>query len=110
MLPVEHLCLLIIFHFVGDFLLQSDEMAIKKSSNNKWLLIHGCMYGWLFIYFGILFAVVNTVAHLITDYFSSRATSMLYKAGQRHWFFVVIGLDQMIHLLTLVISYHYIVK
>src|SRR4051812_6679636 len=98
--------LLIWFHFVSDFLLQTDSMALNKSSSNKWLVLHVLVYGIPFhIFFGWKYALFNVVAHFVTDYCTSRATTKLYKAGQRHWFFVVIGLDQAIHMTCLLLSY-----
>jgi hypothetical protein len=41
------------------------------------------------------------IMHFITDAITSRTTSYLWQKGERHWFFVVIGLDQAIHMTTL---------
>lgn len=65
-------------HFVGDFLLQSDVMAKNKSSSNKWLLFHGVVYGAPLIVFGIWYYVVNVILHIMVDFFTSRATSILW--------------------------------
>lgn len=91
-------------HFVADFVLQSDVMAQRKSTSNKWLTIHIAMYSAPFVLFGPLYALVNGVAHWLTDYVSSRATTRLWKAGERHWFFVVIGADQFVHVACLVVT------
>ncbi len=88
-------------HFIADFLLQTDKMAINKSTNNKWLLIHIAVYSSVLLVFGIKYALINGMAHLVTDYFTSRATSYLWKKEKRHWFFAVIGLDQALHLTVL---------
>lgn len=96
--------ILIWLHFLGDFILQTNKMAINKSKDNKYLLLHCTVYTIPLFWFGWVFALINGVAHFITDYFTSRATSHLHSKGERHWFFVVIGLDQAIHITTLVVT------
>lgn len=101
-------------HFVADFIMQSDKVAGAKSSSNRVLLFHVWFYSIPFVPFafyylgierGMAFVLVNLVAHFVTDYITSRMTSKLYKAGERHWFFVVIGADQAIHMTTLVLTF-----
>ena len=99
-----NILVLIWLHFIGDFILQTDSMAINKSKSNKYLSLHCAIYSMPFLYFGWKFALVNGLAHFVTDWFTSRITSKLYNEGKRHWFFVVIGLDQSIHMSTLVLS------
>lgn len=107
---------LIVVHFVADFVLQSDTMAKNKSKSSKWLGIHILCYmgplllfcfslGWIG---GLLFTLVNGAAHFATDYVTSRITSRLWAKGDVHNFFVVIGLDQSFHMITLVTSYLWI--
>ena len=114
--------LILVFHFVGDFLCQSDKMAMNKSTSNSYLTLHVLIYTAVI---GVLpFAVyavsdimiywywvaINGVLHWITDYFTSRLTSYLYKKEMRHWFFVAIGFDQLIHYACLLFSYQLITQ
>jgi len=101
-------------HFVADFVLQSHWMASNKSSSNIPLLAHIGVYSLtltiacllLFDWqAALLFGLINGVMHFITDYFTSRLTSKLWKAERVHDFFVVIGLDQFIHSATLGITF-----
>lgn len=89
-------------HFVGDFIMQTDKMAINKSKSNRWLTIHVVAYSLPFLLFGWRYALVNFGLHWATDFLSSRVTSALWKAEKRHWFFVVIGFDQAIHMTCLI--------
>lgn len=132
--------LLLTAHFIGDFLCQSDWMAINKSKRWDALTVHvmtytsvvmvilairaGITYGWhdnhasivILMFCGITFA-----AHFITDAVTSRITSKLwffqpygesnmwrYKGGNRHWFFVVIGFDQLLHAYQLILTWQWL--
>ena len=98
-------------HFLADFILQTDKVAINKSKSNAILLQHVLIYALPFSLLGFFiktspeWLLFNMVAHFITDYFTSRTCSYLWKNEQRHWFFVVIGLDQAIHMTCLMLSY-----
>lgn len=92
-------------HWVSDFVLQSDTMAKNKSSSVKWLSAHVVVYSVPFlVIFGWKYAVINGILHWIVDFFTSKATTYLWQKEQRHWFFVVVGLDQAIHATCLLMT------
>ena len=99
------LVILIWMHFIADFVFQTDKVAINKSKCNKTLLWHVSLYSIPFFWFGGAFAVTNAIAHFLTDFVTARATSWLWQNEQRHWFFVVVGFDQAIHVTTLFVTY-----
>ncbi len=96
-------------HWIADFVLQTHWQASNKSKNLIALGRHVGIYtitlcfgaGILFGPFGIGFALVNGALHFATDFFTSKWTSALYAKQDWHNFFVVVGLDQLIHQTTL---------
>lgn len=101
---MTNILLVIWIHFVADFIFQTDKMALNKSTSNKWLLSHVSVYTIPLLWFGWKFALINGAAHFATDFCTSRWTSALWKKQKRHEFFIVIGLDQAIHMTTLILT------
>lgn len=118
--------LFIIFvHWVSDFVLQTQHISTRKSSSNYYLTMHVVIYsfatilGWSLVLplLGIrlssgpvwLAFLLIFVTHWITDYFTSRRTNKLYKEEKYHDFFVVIGFDQVLHYVQLLLIFNYII-
>lgn len=98
--------MLLILHFISDFILQSDYVARNKSKDNKILLRHVFIYSVPFIIFiSPLYGAINGTIHFGIDYVTSRLTGKLWASGKTHWFFVVIGFDQLLHVLSLIWTY-----
>ena len=104
-------------HFVGDFVLQTHWMAQNKSRDNEALLVHVLVYticlcfgaAGAFLLTGNHLAVMawiglNFALHFATDWVTSRWTSKLWAAQRWHDFFVAVGLDQLIHYVTLLLT------
>jgi hypothetical protein len=119
---------LIIIHFVADWLLQSDKMAINKSKSVYWLTIHVLVYTVILLLGTIIinwtplsaqpvlvlnailsYVVLNSTLHWATDFFTSKINAWIFQKGEkhRHWFFVCIGADQVIHYTCLLLTYEY---
>ena len=110
-------------HWIADFVFQLDRMARNKSKDNNALMSHIRWYtfilflGSLLLFKGDfvlagLFAVVNGIVHYYVDYVTSRMTSKLHAEGKMGsdkfpilGFFAIIGLDQAIHMSTLMTTY-----
>jgi hypothetical protein len=105
---VDIFLILIWMHFICDFVLQDDKTALNKSSSNIVLFRHVLIYSAPFLVFGLAFAAITAALHFVTDYFTSRVTKKLWQEGKRHWFFVVIGVDQALHMSALIITYEWL--
>jgi hypothetical protein len=111
-ISLELVVLILVGHWMADFIGQTDQMAKNKSTSNAY---HVIVYGLIMLSFiGVTtrsipweWVAVNTLAHGATDYVTSRVSSRLWRAGEVHWFFVVVGFDQMIHFITLFVTAAY---
>lgn len=121
---------LLFSHWVSDFVLQSHWMATNKSKNLLALAAHVATYtaafGFIMLTLGVVLAGtphwglaimalmspvqffswvgLNGLLHLATDFFTSKVTSSLWTKGDYHNFFVVVGLDQLIHYSCLILT------
>jgi hypothetical protein len=105
-------------HFVGDFVFQSDWMAVNKSKSYSILAMHVITYTLTLLISLIpielpgtlAWVAINGVVHYIQDAITSRINAKLWAAGQRHWFFVGIGADQLLHYITLFVTASWILS
>lgn len=119
-IDVGIMIVLLAAHWLADFVFQTDEMAVNKSSSNMWLGKHIgiyslVMFGLLCLlvpvsgpFFGrqlALYVIYNGCWHFVTDYITSRMTSYYWKKEERHKFFVTIGFDQLVHAVTLIVTW-----
>lgn len=107
---------LLFIHWVGDYVLQSNEMATRKSQSIKWLTIHVLVYTCallagvlLLIPFDVIpidhiatFVGINGAFHWITDLTTSRIAHRV--ADNPRIYHPVIGFDQFLHSLTLLVT------
>lgn len=112
----------IVAHFVADFVFQNDWMAQGKSSEWEPLLVHclvytlvvGVMTVLLFPHPGVFvaFLVITFALHVLVDYNTSRLGTVVFKSGEegnRHWFFTVVGFDQVLHYFSLLLVYKWLI-
>lgn len=105
MISIADILMIVWTHFIADFILQSTWMSNNKWESLKALGLHSFVYTIPFLYFGWLFALFNGVFHFLIDGCTSKITHELYNQKAYHWFFVVIGFDQVIHMTILFFSY-----
>lgn len=114
---VSIILVILILHWIADFVLQTDWQAQNKSKNNLALTQHVFTYSMVWIGFSIVMAIatgnnawswfgpITFVTHWITDYFTSRLNSRLWADKKVHYFFVSIGFDQVLHYTQLLLTY-----
>jgi Protein of unknown function (DUF3307) len=106
---------LLVIHFLADFALQTHEQATNKSTSNKWLFYHVGTYSliWLLAMYSyidifseaLIFACITFVFHFATDYVTSRLAKKFFDVKDYHNGFVVVGFDQLLHIIQLVYTY-----
>ena len=126
MISITILLIILFWHWLVDFVVQTDWQAKNKSIDNDALCTHTCVYAlswvvplalidvWTNLHTGHwaftiphvqVFILFTLIAHTITDYFTSRLNTHLWKKGDVHNFFVSVGFDQFLHYLQLIVTY-----
>lgn len=126
MFSLVEIFIILLTHWVSDFVFQTHWQATNKSKNNLALTMHVLTYsiGWLipmgylfyingnslFICFfnSLFFSIYTFIFHWLTDYATSRLNSYLWAKGDVHNFFVSVGFDQILHYLQIFLFYYYI--
>ncbi|ENY88100.1 hypothetical protein HMPREF1094_00551 [[Clostridium] innocuum 2959] len=105
---MHNMLLFIIFHVVGDFYLQSDEVAKNKENLNIFMLIHSIIYSipfvLLFIYFkiNVSLLIIITLSHLLIDVCSVKLKNK-YKEKEC----LIFCSDQFIHIFIIYLCSSY---
>jgi hypothetical protein len=95
-------------HFIFDFVLQSHKMSVNKSTSFKWLFYHVAVYSLWGLLVNPIFYAWLFITHACIDTITSRITKILWSKQNYHYFFVVIGLDQLIHYLTIFYGFEFL--
>ena len=107
---MDKILIIIWLHWLADFAMQTDKVAINKSRKLSFLTLHAFLYSIPFLLFGWKFAVFNGLVHFVVDFFTSKLNAYYVLIDNRHAFFLTIGFDQAIHLSTLIISLSWLNK
>lgn len=112
--------LILVVHFISDFIVQTDWQAKNKSSNWSALGYHVLTYSLTVSVLSIpvltevwqFFALytITGVCHFITDAITSRVVKKYFEAGNTRNGFIVIGLDQMFHYIQLILTFNFILQ
>jgi Protein of unknown function (DUF3307) len=108
--PLSGFVLLLLAHWVGDFVLQSQWQATNKSKRLDALALHVAIYSAVLLvaavillgaWRGVVFTLVNAALHFATDFVTSRVAARFWEQRDWHRFFVMLGFDQFVHHATL---------
>ncbi len=110
--------IILFWHWIADFVLQSDEDARGKSKNWNNLLNHTGIYsisyylpimvGELILNYSamlLLFPIITFICHTGQDYYTSRVNAQLLDDKKIHQFFISVGFDQLLHFIQLLLTY-----
>jgi hypothetical protein len=100
--PITMFCLLFC-HYIGDFVFQSDKMALGKSKGWKTLGKHCGIYSLCFFAWGWQTVLILFMTHFVIDAVTSRLNAHFWANNERRNFFLTIGFDQLVHLVILVL-------
>jgi len=95
---------IIFIHWIADFVMQTEKMAISKSTSNYWLTRHVLVYStvWFFaclfycayldgfnwtqrgVNLVFIFPIITFICHWITDYYTSRLNTKLLPPKEEH--------------------------
>ena len=110
--------IILVIHYLGDFVLQTHEQSQRKSTEVKWLLYHTGSYSlvWLLAAWGFyssfsaafVFSVITFAAHTATDWASSRIGKPFWDKQDFHNGFAVIGFDQVLHYVQLLLTHSFV--
>ena len=105
---------LMTMHYIADYGVQTRWQGENKSHNLDALFSHITSYflcllvAALFILpwqVACLYASINALHHLTTDYFTSQWGAQAFKQGDLARFWQVHGLDQLLHISWLYLTY-----
>lgn len=130
--------IIVVIHFIADFIFQAELWATNKSKSNRALLFHTITYSVIWFFgaaflfnepcdvsiFGYCvdtikcfkFAGITFIAHTITDYLTSRVVSQKFADKEygspipNFGAFTIIGFDQVLHYGQLFGTYYLLTK
>jgi hypothetical protein len=115
-MKIEIILLLLLIHWVADFVMQTDKQAQGKANNFTDLVSHTLNYS-LILWVGVMvlskfdvwncfyFFIITFIAHTFTDFFTSKINKSYWKRGKSHQFFVSVNFDQWLHYVQLFVTY-----
>lgn len=113
----QYLLLILLSHFLCDFVLQTSEQAERKHKLEWDLFAHVFMYSLVMSVFMLTiltplnvfrFFIVTGVTHYIIDAFTSNISKSFFDRKDYHNGFVTVGADQVLHYIQLYLTVKYL--
>lgn len=125
--PYFIVLILLIIHYIADYVFQPHRIGANKWNNFDLLTEHVFTYTIIFWFIGtfsavllhlsyndtikvLYFCIITFICHLTTDYFTSKWTHRLYEEQKYHNFFLVLGFDQLLHFTQIILTYYFLIK
>lgn len=115
MITEKILLLILLIHFIADFMFQTHEQAINKYKLGRYLFFHVYIYSFtwfitIWILYGrfdaaVFFGLATFIFHGITDAITSNCTKYYFDKKDFHNGFVIVGIDQILHYLQLYLTF-----
>lgn len=123
-MTIHLVLILIIGHWLSDFIFQTTEDTFNKTNKNI-LSIHSLEYSTLISvivginmlagiivtdkwYYIIGFFISTFILHYIIDYLTSKLSKIYWDKKDRFGYFSTIITDQLVHLILLFLTVHYL--
>lgn len=118
---IYNVIILLFFHYFADFVMQSREDAENKSHSMAHLTRHVLIYTIAMTMFVGLYLRLDLVQlsftapyfyfiHWAIDYVTSKFSSNAYKKGEVSKFWCIIGFDQFLHQIHIIIYLYLICR
>jgi hypothetical protein len=111
------LILILLKHYLIDWVLQTDEMANEKGNNATLLFLHGLEHAIGTFIIGIFFisivkivmiCMMEILIHCAIDFTKSRISMFMKWTFPQKKFLISMGFDQFLHQLTYIAFAYYI--
>ena len=109
-MSLELIITIIIGHWVGDYVLQTEKMAVGKATSIKWLSIHSVVWTLSMMIIVVPFSssvtiwvwvLIMGILHWAQDFVTSKINAFFQKKKWTKMFWLSIGTDQMLHYLIM---------
>ncbi len=114
MISYKLLLAFVMIHWLADFALQTNDQAVNKSKSLWMLFKHVTTYSTVWFAFSYIllgwqaalaFTAITFFMHFITDALTSQFAGECFKEKDYHNGFVVVGFDQILHYVQLLVTY-----
>lgn len=109
--------ILLIVHFVADFILQGPVISVKKKRLNKYMLAHGAIMGLAFFLPLINYPAGKVVmgglavfaSHILIDALRIEVNGLFKLDSGKYLFWAIQGIDQALHVSVLFLLFNFLI-